>query len=114
MSVPAENYTFGFNFIFAVLAMIPTIPILIYVIVPTFYDTNIVNCYEVCTDIYLSIIYQQSNVMYLFYLFEKYLEMRFNRRTRQFVTMTFILNQFLMLPVYMFIPSLAFSQGKNI
>lgn len=39
--------------------------------------------------------------------------MRFNRRTRQFVTMTFILNQFLMLPVYMFIPSLAFSQGKN-
>lgn len=51
MSVPAENYSFGFNFIFAVLAMIPTIPILIYVIVPTFYDTNIVNCYEVCTDI---------------------------------------------------------------
>ncbi|KAH8418031.1 hypothetical protein KR222_010822 [Zaprionus bogoriensis] len=91
MSVPAENYTYGFNFIFAVLAMIPTIPILIYIIVPTFYDTNIVNCYE-------------------------YLELRFNKRTRQFVTMTFILNQFLMLPVYMFIPSLAFSQvtGVNI
>ncbi|KAH8311680.1 hypothetical protein KR044_007468 [Drosophila immigrans] len=91
MSVPAENYTFGFTFIFAVLAMIPTIPIVIYIIVPTFYDNNIVNCYE-------------------------YLEMRFNKRTRQLVTMTFILNQFLMLPVYMFIPSLAFSQvtGVNI
>ncbi|XP_060645921.1 sodium-coupled monocarboxylate transporter 1-like [Drosophila nasuta] len=91
MSVPAENYSFGFTFIFAVLAMIPTIPIVIYIIVPTFYDNNILNCYE-------------------------YLELRFNKRTRQLITMTFILNQFLMLPVYMFIPSLAFSQvtGVNI
>ncbi|KAM8706332.1 hypothetical protein ACLKA7_010586 [Drosophila subpalustris] len=91
MSVPAENYTFGFTFIIAVLAMIPAIPIIIYVIVPTFYDNNIVNCYE-------------------------YLELRFNKRTRQLITMTFILNQFLMLPVYMFIPALAFSQvtGVNI
>ncbi|XP_034484338.1 sodium-coupled monocarboxylate transporter 2-like [Drosophila innubila] len=91
MSVPAENYTYGFNFIFTVLAVIPAIPIIIYIIVPTFYDNNIVNCYE-------------------------YLELRFNKRTRQLVTMTFILNQFLMLPVYMFIPSLAFSQvtGVNI
>ncbi|XP_062126676.1 sodium-coupled monocarboxylate transporter 1-like [Drosophila sulfurigaster albostrigata] len=91
MSVPAENYSFGFTFIFAVLAMIPTIPIVIYIIVPTFYDNNILNCYE-------------------------YLELRFNKRTRQLITMTFILNQFLMLPVYMFVPSLAFSQvtGVNI
>lgn len=47
MSVPAENYTYGFNFIFTVLAMLPTIPILIYIIVPVFYDNNVVNCYEV-------------------------------------------------------------------
>ncbi|XP_030573592.1 sodium-coupled monocarboxylate transporter 2-like [Drosophila novamexicana] len=89
MSIPTENYTYGFNFIFAVLAMIPTVPILIYIIVPVFYDNNVVNCYE-------------------------YLEMRFNKRTRQFVTLTFVLNQFLMLPVYMFIPSLAFSQVTGI
>lgn len=38
--------------------------------------------------------------------------MRFNKRTRQLVTATFVMNSFLMLPVYMFIPSLAFSQGK--
>jgi len=37
--------------------------------------------------------------------------MRFSKRTRQLVTITFIINQFLMLPVYMFVPSLAFSQG---
>ncbi|XP_032597427.1 sodium-coupled monocarboxylate transporter 1-like [Drosophila grimshawi] len=91
MSIPAESYTYGFNFIFAVLAMIPTVPILIYIIVPVFYDNNVVNCYE-------------------------YLQMRFNKRTRQLVTLTFVLNQFLMLPVYMFIPALAFSQvtGVNI
>ncbi|XP_030243796.1 sodium-coupled monocarboxylate transporter 1-like, partial [Drosophila navojoa] len=91
MSVPTENYTYGFNFIFSVLAMLPTVPILIYIIVPVFYDNNVVNCYE-------------------------YLEMRFNKGTRRFVTLTFIMNQFLMLPVYMFIPSLAFSQvtGVNI
>lgn len=47
MSIPTENYTYGFNFIFAVLAMIPTVPILIYIIVPVFYDNNVVNCYEV-------------------------------------------------------------------
>lgn len=64
MSVPAENYTFGFNFIFAVLAMIPTIPILIYIIVPTFYDTNIVNCYEVSINIYPIEIH---NLIYLSY-----------------------------------------------
>ncbi|TDG43088.1 hypothetical protein AWZ03_010504 [Drosophila navojoa] len=91
MSIPAESYTFGLNYIFGVLAMLPTVPILIHIIVPVFYDNNVVNCYE-------------------------YLEMRFNKGTRRFVTLTFIMSQFLMLPVYMFIPSLAFSQvtGVNI
>ncbi|EDW24373.1 GL23435 [Drosophila persimilis] len=91
MSIPAESYSFGFNYIFVVLAMVPVIPILIYIIVPVFYENNVSNCYE-------------------------YLEMRFNKRTRQLVTMAFVLNSFLMLPVYMFIPSLAFSQvtGMNI
>ncbi|SPP82650.1 sodium-coupled monocarboxylate transporter 2-like [Drosophila guanche] len=91
MSIPAESYSFGFNYIFVVLAMVAVVPILIYIIVPVFYENNVSNCYE-------------------------YLEMRFNKRTRQLVTMAFVLNSFLMLPVYMFIPSLAFSQvtGMNI
>lgn len=42
----------------------------------------------------------------------KYLEMRFNKRTRQMVTASFILNSCLMLPVYVFVPALAFAQGK--
>ncbi|KAH8357419.1 hypothetical protein KR084_000834 [Drosophila pseudotakahashii] len=91
MSVPAETYAFGFNMIFVNWAMVLAVPVLVYVIVPVFYDNNVSNCYE-------------------------YLEMRFSKRTRQLVTVTFILNQFLMLPVYMFVPSLAFSQvtGYNI
>ncbi|KAH8382273.1 hypothetical protein KR009_002597, partial [Drosophila setifemur] len=91
MSIPAESYTFGINYVFVVLSMIAVIPILIYIIVPVFYENNVSNCYE-------------------------YLEMRFNKRTRQLVTLTFVMNSFLMLPVYMFIPSLAFSQvtGLNI
>ncbi|XP_032584120.1 sodium/iodide cotransporter [Drosophila mojavensis] len=56
MSIPAESYTFGFNFIFGVLAMLPTMSILIYIMVPIFYDNNVANCYE-------------------------YLEMRFNKGT---------------------------------
>lgn len=55
MSIPTENYTYGFNFIFAVLAMIPTVPILIYIIVPVFYDNNVVNCYEVGVNSRLSV-----------------------------------------------------------
>ncbi|KAH8306384.1 hypothetical protein KR018_009675 [Drosophila ironensis] len=91
MTIPAETYSFGFNMIFVVLSMILAVPILIYVIVPVFYENNLSNCYE-------------------------YLEIRFNKRTRQLITLTFILNQFLILPVFMFVPSLAFSQvtGFNI
>ncbi|KAH8306385.1 hypothetical protein KR018_009756 [Drosophila ironensis] len=91
MSIPADSYAFGFNIIFVMLAMIFAIPILVYVIVPVFYENGVSNCYQ-------------------------YLEMRFSKRTRQLVTITFVMNQFLMLPVFMFVPALAFSQvtGFNI
>lgn len=91
MSIPAETYSFGINYIFMVISIVGAIPILIYVIVPVFYENNVSNCYE-------------------------YLETRFSKLTRQLVTATFIINACLMLPVFMFVPSLAFSQvtGVNI
>ncbi|KAI8124518.1 Sodium-coupled monocarboxylate transporter 2 [Lucilia cuprina] len=91
MSVPAESYSFGFTYIFLVLSIVPVVPILNYIIVPVFYNNNISNCYE-------------------------YLQLRFNKRTRQIVTGSFVLNACLMLPVYIFVPALAFSQvtGMNI
>ncbi|KAM7362745.1 uncharacterized protein ACRADG_013306 [Cochliomyia hominivorax] len=89
MSVPAENYAFGFSYILLVFPIILVIPILNYIIVPVFYNNNISNCYE-------------------------YLEMRFNKGTRQLVTASFVLNACLMLPVFIFVPSLAFSQVTGI
>lgn len=47
MSVPAETYTFGINYIFMVLSMVLVLPVLIYVVVPVFYENNVSNCYEV-------------------------------------------------------------------
>lgn len=44
-------------------------------------------------------------------LYPQYLELRFSKLTRQLITATFIMNTCLMLPIFMFIPSLAFSQG---
>ena len=49
MSVPAENYSFGATYIFFLLPIIIVIPILNYIIVPVFYNNNILNCYEVST-----------------------------------------------------------------
>jgi len=51
MSVPAETYSFGFNMIFVVWAMVLAVPVLIYVIVPVFYDNNVSNCYEVSENV---------------------------------------------------------------
>lgn len=90
-AVPAETYAFGINQFFIMISMVLVAPLLCYVIIPVFYENNIFNCYE-------------------------YLERRYNKRTRQLVTSTFILNAFLLLPVVIFIPALAFAQvtGLNI
>ncbi|XP_061392470.1 sodium-coupled monocarboxylate transporter 2 [Musca vetustissima] len=89
MSVPAETYTFGFSYFFMVVAMILVVPTLNYIIIPVFYKNNISNCYE-------------------------YLQMRFDKRTRKLITASFVFNAFLMLPVYIFVPALAFSQVTGI
>ncbi|XP_017844652.1 sodium-coupled monocarboxylate transporter 2 [Drosophila busckii] len=91
MSIPAEMYAYGINWYFNVVSMLVVIPVLNYVIVPVFYNNNITNCYE-------------------------YLEMRFNRATRQIQTIIFVLTIFFMLPIWIFMPSLAFAQvtGFNV
>ncbi|XP_037947006.1 sodium-coupled monocarboxylate transporter 1-like [Teleopsis dalmanni] len=89
MTIPSEMYSFGINWCFNVISMLIVVPILCYVVIPVFYNNNISNCYE-------------------------YLEIRFNRKTRQIQTMAFIVTLFLMLPVFIFIPALAFSQVTGI
>lgn len=56
MSVPAENYTFGFNYIFMVISIVAVVPVLVHIIVPVFYENNISNCYEV-RDYQLELLY---------------------------------------------------------
>ncbi|XP_058988274.1 sodium-coupled monocarboxylate transporter 2-like isoform X2 [Musca domestica] len=89
MSVPSENYSFGIGYMFMVSSVVLVIPILNYIIVPVFYNNNITNCYE-------------------------YLQLRFNKWTRKLITGTFVVSALLMLPVFMFVPSLAFAQVTGI
>ncbi|XP_055850584.1 sodium-coupled monocarboxylate transporter 1-like [Episyrphus balteatus] len=91
VTIPSEMYSFGITFAFTMVAMFLALPILMYVIVPVFYNNNISNCYE-------------------------YLELRFNKTTRQILTLSFVLTGYLLMPVFIFIPALSFAQvtGVNI
>ncbi|XP_065354580.1 sodium-coupled monocarboxylate transporter 2-like [Calliphora vicina] len=89
MAIPAEMYSFGINWGFNLVSMVVTIPLLCWVILPVFYNNGISNCYE-------------------------YLQLRFNRKTRKLLTAAFTMSLFFMLPVFTFIPSLAFSQVTGI
>ncbi|KAH8332877.1 hypothetical protein KR074_012352 [Drosophila pseudoananassae] len=91
MTIPAEMYAFGVNWFFNVVCMLVVVPLLNYVVIPVFYNNNITNCLE-------------------------YLEMRFNRKVRVLMTFIFISTMFFMLPIFIFLPSLAFSQvtGYNV
>ncbi|XP_055379151.1 sodium-coupled monocarboxylate transporter 1-like [Condylostylus longicornis] len=89
MTIPIETYLYGMQYYTMLLSILLVLPILLYIIVPIFYNNNISNCY-------------------------KYLELRFDKRTREIVTMTFLLKIFLLIPIYIFVPSLAFSQVTGI
>ncbi|XP_054091958.1 sodium-coupled monocarboxylate transporter 1 isoform X1 [Zeugodacus cucurbitae] len=91
MAIPAELYSFGINWVFSLASLLIIIPTLCWIIIPVFYNNNLSNCYE-------------------------YLELRFNRSTRNLITFAFMFTSFLWLPVIIFIPSLAFAQvtGSNI
>ncbi|XP_068152991.1 sodium-coupled monocarboxylate transporter 2-like [Drosophila tropicalis] len=91
MTIPAEMYSYGINWIFNVICMIVVVPILNYVIIPVFYNNNLTSCYE-------------------------YLEIRFNKPIRELQTIMFTGTLFFMLPIFIFLPSLAFSQvtGYNV
>lgn len=87
MTMPAEIYSYGMNLVFLVIAVTLAVPILNTLIIPVFYKNNISNCYE-------------------------YLEKRFDPKIKKFITIIFLVKVFLILPVYIFVPSLAFAQGK--
>ncbi|XP_055635012.1 sodium-coupled monocarboxylate transporter 2-like [Toxorhynchites rutilus septentrionalis] len=89
MSVPAEMYSYGAQYWIIAPTMIVIVLIINYIFVPVFYNNQITNCYQ-------------------------YLEDRFDPIVKKFVTITYVLNVYLILPIFIFIPSLAFAQVTGI
>lgn len=82
-----------------------------YVSLPVFYNNKIDSCLNV--SVYINTPNTnvlRKNLMGIINL--QYLQMRFDRKTRQFVSFSFFLTVMLMLPVCGYIPAMAFSQGK--
>ncbi|XP_053690872.1 sodium-coupled monocarboxylate transporter 2-like [Sabethes cyaneus] len=91
MSVPAEMYSYGAQYWIIAPTMLCIVLIINYVFLPVFYNNQIVNCYQ-------------------------YLENRFSPSVKKFITATYVLNIYLLLPVFIFTPSLALAQvtGANV
>ncbi|XP_055686683.1 sodium-coupled monocarboxylate transporter 2 isoform X1 [Lutzomyia longipalpis] len=91
LAIPAEMYGYGTQYAIMVPFMIFTVFVINYIFVPVFYKNNIYNCYE-------------------------YLEMRFSRRIRNIITISFIASAYVLLPIILFIPAIALAQvtGMNV
>lgn len=86
IATPAEIYSFGTQYWMMAPVIILVVIVLSYIFVPIFYLNHISNCYE-------------------------YLEMRFGKTVRQIGLLFFLQSALLLLPIFMFVPSLAFEQG---
>lgn len=86
IATPAEIYSFGTQYWMMAPVIILVVIVLSYIFVPIFYLNHISNCYE-------------------------YLEMRFGKSVRQIGLIFFLQSALLLLPIFMFVPSLAFEQG---
>lgn len=84
---PSEIFVFGITFGFHFIGMMFVVLILIYLIIPIFYENNITNCYD-------------------------YIEKRFDRRTMIFLKTLFFILGYLYIPVYSYISSQALSLCK--
>lgn len=88
IATPSEIYSFGTQYWILAPVIILVVILLSYVFVPIFYLNHISNCYE-------------------------YLELRFGKSVRQIGVLFFVQSSLLLLPIIMFVPSLAFEHGKS-
>lgn len=86
--MPAEIYSFGWQYMLFLPASTLILLITNYVSLPVFYGNSIENCYM-------------------------YLDMRFGRATRVLLTAVFVILNLFFSPVVMYIPALAFAEGKS-
>ncbi|XP_031621567.1 uncharacterized protein LOC116339681 [Contarinia nasturtii] len=83
MALPAEIYSFGYQYIFLLPTLFFVTLVTNYISLPVFYCNNIENCYA-------------------------YLEIRFGKITRRLLTGLYIILGLFFFPLLMYIPSLAF------
>lgn len=87
LGVPAEMYRYGIQYwACSISGLIVTI-FMVYVFLPVFYELQTTSCYA-------------------------YLEQRFDKRVRRLASFLFMLYCLLNVPVLIYTPAIAFSQGK--
>lgn len=86
LAVPADVYKYGVGYWFACYAQVMVITITYFVYLPVFYDLEITSIFE-------------------------YLKIRFNKKLQILASVLFAIGNFLFLPIVIYIPALALSQG---
>lgn len=106
LGLPAEMYTYGTQFWMTLLSEIFVSIIMAYAYLPVFYKLQITSTYEVSNlDICLQYIKLSSSLF-------KYLNLRFNNTVRLLGSTMFLTKMLLYIPIVIYVPALAFSQGK--
>lgn len=107
MAVPAEIYSFGWLYIL----MIPAMGLLTLaanlLFVPVYHQNSIDNCYAV-SNWHLAFCRFYADEFGL-----QYLEMRFSKSVRKIVSTTAVLYAMFYMPITLYLPSLAFSEGNS-
>lgn len=88
LAVPADVYRFGFGYGLSFMSMFINTLLTIYVFLPVFYKLQITSMFE-------------------------YLKLRFDTRVRLMASFLYALSAIFYLPIIIYVPALAFSQGKS-
>ena len=88
LAVPAEVYKYGATYGLMFISMTINCILASYVFIPVFYKLQVTSMYQ-------------------------YIEMRFNAKLRKFASLLYAIQTMIFLPVVIYIPALAFSQGKG-
>lgn len=87
LGVPAEMYRYGIQYWACSISGVVVTIFMVYVFLPVFHELQTTSCYA-------------------------YLELRFSRRVRSLASYLYMLYCLLNVPVLIYTPAIAFSQGK--
>lgn len=87
LAIPVDIYKYGCTFILSIIGVTIICIVTAYITMPVFHGLQITSIYE-------------------------YLMLRFNRRIRIIASILYSINTILYLPIVVYIPALAFTQGN--